>query len=117
MNDIVVYTKQNCKFCIKAKKLLNENKMKFGEISLDNDDTCNEFFKYLRCNLSNKKDIPKTVPQIFIKGVRIGGFTYLYERLSVKNTENKSIMITNNENQLLDNLQAEFESECVSCQA
>jgi glutaredoxin 3 len=69
MNRIVVYTKDYCPFCHAAKALLQSKKVEFREIDITDDSRMQE--EILR--LSGRR----TVPQIFIDEVAIGGFEEL----------------------------------------
>ena len=44
-NKIVMYTTSWCPDCIRAKKLLNEQKIEFIEIDIDQDKEAKAFFK------------------------------------------------------------------------
>ena len=67
--NIVVYTKKTCHYCLSAKVWLDARKYKYQEISLD-DPADHKAFKEANPTL-------KTVPQIFVDGDNIGGFTEL----------------------------------------
>lgn len=62
---IVIYTKDYCPYCAKAKSLLKMKNAAFQEIKVTNDDILQEMIK--------KSMGRKTVPQIFINGQAIGG--------------------------------------------
>lgn len=66
MAKVVVYSKEYCPYCTKAKELLNARKIAFDEIHIDQDPTKLEEM----VRLSNRR----TVPQIFINDQPIGGF-------------------------------------------
>ncbi|NSM56435.1 glutaredoxin 3 [Wolbachia endosymbiont of Atemnus politus] len=62
---VVIYVKQHCPFCKKAKELLDQKGVKYEEIDvLKNSDLFNE--------IKSKYNV-KTVPQIFINDEHIGG--------------------------------------------
>jgi len=69
MADIQVYTWSNCPFCVRAKDLLKRKGLSFQEIDLDGKD--DELAKL------RERTGQRTVPQIFIDGKLIGGFTEL----------------------------------------
>lgn len=69
MSDIQVYTWSNCPYCVRAKDLLSRKGAKFEEINLDGRD--DELLKL------RERTGQRTVPQIFIDGKLIGGFTDL----------------------------------------
>jgi glutaredoxin 3 len=69
MAKVEVYTWSNCPFCVRAKDLLNRKGAQFEEINLDGKD--NELAQL------RERTGQRTVPQIFIDGKLIGGFTDL----------------------------------------
>lgn len=66
MAKVIMYTKEYCPYCRHAKELLNAKKVAFEEIRVDLDAA--ELEKMMK--LSNRR----TVPQIFINDVSIGGY-------------------------------------------
>jgi glutaredoxin 3 len=68
-----MYTKSDCPWCVKAKRLLNDCGIEFEELKLGDDYEREDLKKLLPENL------PLTVPQIFVYNKRIGG----YEDLAV----------------------------------
>jgi glutaredoxin 3 len=66
MAKIVIYTKSNCPYCVKAKQLLNIKGAKYQEIDVGNDPEA-------RSQLTIKANGRKTVPQIFIDDFHVGG--------------------------------------------
>lgn len=70
---IVVYSKPNCPWCVKAKELMNNLHLSYDEKVLDVD--------YKREDLRELvgEHLPLTVPQIFINDRRIGGYEDLVE--------------------------------------
>jgi glutaredoxin 3 len=68
---VVVYSKDYCPYCTRAKKLLSEKGVPFEEIMVDQDP---QLFTDLK-----KKSGMLTVPQIFINDQLIGGFNELSE--------------------------------------
>ena len=66
MSRVVVYTKENCPYCVKAKELLTARHVAFNEVRVDTDAAKLE--EMMR--LSNRR----SVPQIFINDQPIGGF-------------------------------------------
>ena len=71
MSDIIIYTKDYCPYCVKAKQLLTIKKHDFKEYDVTHDaDRLEEMLK--------KSGGAKTVPQIFINGKHIGGCDDLY---------------------------------------
>lgn len=71
MSRVTVYSRPGCAFCSKAKSMLSKWQIDFDEITVDNEATQREF--------DEVTDGAETVPQIFIDGNLIGGFTELTE--------------------------------------
>jgi glutaredoxin 3 len=69
--DIIIYSKDYCPYCVKAKQLLESKDLKYLEIGITHDDE-------LREQMLAKSNGSKTVPQIFINNQHIGGFSDLY---------------------------------------
>jgi glutaredoxin len=65
---IIIYSKPNCPWCVKAKELMNRFSISYEEKILDVD--------YSRDDLRELvgEHLPLTVPQIFINDRRIGGY-------------------------------------------
>jgi glutaredoxin 3 len=68
--DIVIYTAENCPYCVRATELLDSKKLQYTKISIDKDDKQRQEMM--------QKSGRRTVPQIFIKGQSIGGYDDLY---------------------------------------
>ncbi len=66
MADVVVYSKDHCPYCDKAKDLLKEKGVTFREIRVDYDAS--------QLKIMVEKSGRRTVPQIFINDESIGGF-------------------------------------------
>ena len=64
---VLIYTKDNCIWCDRAKILLDSKKISYNEIDLSDDSKRLKFYKKIG-------DDVKTVPQVFIDDKRIGGF-------------------------------------------
>jgi len=72
MARVKIYSTGSCPFCDKAKQLLNKWNISYEELRIDADPAArNEF--------SEVTNGARTVPQIIIDGVCIGGFTELTE--------------------------------------
>ncbi|MCA9508356.1 MAG: glutaredoxin [Myxococcales bacterium] len=69
MENIVIYSINNCAYCDAAKNLLKNNSLAFNEINLSTDPEG-------RLNLVAKTG-QRTMPQIFIGEKFIGGYTEL----------------------------------------
>ena len=66
---IEMYTSQPCSYCVNAKALLQQKGLDYREIDISTDaDKANEMIE---------RTGNQTVPQIFIDGKSIGGFTEL----------------------------------------
>jgi ribonucleoside-diphosphate reductase alpha chain len=68
---IKIYSKTNCKYCKRAKKMLSEMNVKFEEILLDDDEKRRDFYKTMKQSFN--KDV-NSVPQILIDDKLIGGY-------------------------------------------
>lgn len=66
--NIVIYSKPNCPWCVKAKELMNKLNLNYDEKVLDVDYTRDELKQLMPENL------PLTVPQIFVYNKRVGGY-------------------------------------------
>ena len=72
MKNIVMYTGPRCNFCDAAKRLLLRNNATFEEIDIASKDG-------LRDEMIKKSNGRRTVPQIFIDDLHIGGYQELRE--------------------------------------
>lgn len=66
MARVVIYTTSYCSYCRAAKTLLSSKNIPFEEVDVTNDRERRDEME----KLSNRR----TVPQIFINGVGVGGF-------------------------------------------
>jgi glutaredoxin 3 len=65
--NVIIYTTEYCGFCIQAKRLLSRKNVRFTEVDVgDRPD--------LRTWIA-KASGQRTVPQVFINGRAVGGFT------------------------------------------
>lgn len=71
MSEIIIYSKDPCPYCVRAKMLLQKKGVKFREIKITDDKTREEMIA--------KSGGRMTVPQIFIGNLHIGGCDDLYE--------------------------------------
>jgi glutaredoxin 3 len=69
MSDITIYTTNWCGYCERAKALLKARGLAYDEVNLDDEPG----FRAKLLEMSGRM----TVPQIFIDGDSIGGFTEL----------------------------------------
>ena len=66
MPDIIIYSKDYCPYCVKAKNLLKRKGVAFKEIDITHDEA-------LQLEMITKSGGRKTVPQIIINGNPVGG--------------------------------------------
>jgi len=71
MANVVVYTKDYCPYCVKAKNLLTKKGIGFKEVDITHDTRLQE-------EMFEKSEGRRTVPQILINGQPIGGCDDLY---------------------------------------
>jgi glutaredoxin 3 len=69
---IEIYGRINCPFCTRTKRLLSEAGYKFSYYDITNDGV-------IRAELLARNPNAKTVPQIFVGELLIGGFEELVE--------------------------------------
>ncbi len=72
MANVEIYTWQSCPFCLRAKALLNQKGINFLEHSIDGDE-------FARTAMTERAEGRRTLPQIFINDIGIGGCDDLYE--------------------------------------
>lgn len=72
MARVKVFSTASCPFCVKAKQLLKKWNIPFDEAYIDSDMAARREF-------AEATNGARTVPQIIIDGVCIGGFTELTE--------------------------------------
>lgn len=65
----VVYSKDNCPYCVKAKALLSLNNYSYEEVVIGKDILREEF-------LTQFPD-QRTVPLVFVEGEKVGGYDQL----------------------------------------
>jgi glutaredoxin 3 len=70
MANIRIYTTKICPYCVMAKRLLDKKGVAYTEINVDSNPTLRE--EMMR--ITNRR----TVPQIFIGEIHVGGFDELY---------------------------------------
>ena len=71
MSKVEIYTWQYCPFCIRAKSLLKKKNINFTEYKIDGDESA-------RALMIERADGRRTLPQIFIDNMGIGGCDDLY---------------------------------------
>ena len=73
-----IYTKDSCTFCVQAKTLMNIRGIDFEEFHMQkNPKNRDELME--KCEKINI--MPRTVPQIWLDGEYVGGFTELKAKL------------------------------------
>ena len=72
MSKVEIYTWQSCPFCLRAKSLLNKKNITFKEYKIDGDEDA-------RNKMSERANGARTLPQIFINDICIGGCDDLFE--------------------------------------
>ncbi len=70
MPKVIIYSKDPCPYCVRAKMLLQRKDQEFTEIKITDDETREEMMK--------KSGGRMTVPQIFIDDFHVGGCDDLY---------------------------------------
>lgn len=68
MAEVIIYRTTYCGYCDMAKRLFTELGVEFDEIDVTNDPET-------RMELVERTGGRRTVPQIFINGVSVGGYT------------------------------------------
>lgn len=73
MTEAIVYSKKPCPYCEQAKSLLTRKNISYKELDVTRPEVLDQL----------RELVPgaKTVPQIFIDGTYIGGYTDLVEHL------------------------------------
>ena len=72
MKQIDIYTSPMCGYCHMAKRLLTKKGVAFNEINVLGDEAA-------RAEMQGRAPDARTVPQIFIGDVHVGGSDELYE--------------------------------------
>jgi glutaredoxin len=81
---IIIYTKENCKYCKLVKELLKVNNLNYTERDVVKDPSAAaEIFFHTKKFFPSKK--PVTTPQIWIDGKYVGGADELLKILEIKN--------------------------------
>jgi len=71
MSNIDIYTTTYCPYCVRAKALLTQKGQTFNEFKVDQTPA-------LRAEMMQRSNGGRTVPQIFIGAVYVGGCDELY---------------------------------------
>lgn len=72
VNQVIIYSKTVCPFCVRAKQWLTEHGLTCTEINIEDS-------AELREEMMQKSGGRRTVPQIFINNCYIGGYDDLLE--------------------------------------
>ncbi|MFO0389058.1 MAG: glutaredoxin 3 [Alphaproteobacteria bacterium] len=67
MAEVVIYSKDYCPYCVKAKNLLKQKGQIFREIDITHDEK-------LQQEVVTRSGGRRTVPQIFVGDTHVGGF-------------------------------------------
>jgi glutaredoxin 3 len=70
MPEILIYTTKICPYCVMAKRLLDKKGVAYTEINVDTQADLREEMM--------RKTKRRTVPQIYIGDLHVGGFDELY---------------------------------------
>ena len=70
MTVVTIYTTSSCVFCLRAKDFLQARGVPFREVDVSGDDAA-------RALLVDRANGQRTVPQIFVGEVHVGGYTDL----------------------------------------
>ncbi len=80
--EVQIYTKTNCPFCVDAKKWFNEHIIDYNEHCMDDEEERLAFYQRIN-NVQEQlgaREKVGSVPQIFVDGERIGGYTDLLKQ-------------------------------------
>jgi glutaredoxin len=81
ITQIIIYSKNNCGYCVKAKSLLNNLGLTYTEKKIENFLTTEALFEEIGKQV-------RSMPQIKINGELIGGYNQLIEYLMDKKLVN-----------------------------
>ena len=70
MRAVTIYTTDSCVFCLRAKEYLRAKGVPYEEVDITDDDKA-------RAVLAERANGRRTVPQIFVGEVHVGGYTDL----------------------------------------
>ncbi len=70
MGSVTIYTSSQCVFCLRAKEWLRSRGVTYAEVDVTDDDAA-------RAQLVERSNGQRTVPQIFVGEVHVGGYTDL----------------------------------------
>jgi len=81
MKNVTVYMGPRCNFCDAAKRLLMRNNIPYKEINIALEDGKRE-------EMIKKSNGKRTIPQIFIEDLHVGGYVELRELEKEKKLDN-----------------------------
>jgi len=84
MKNVVLYTKDNCSYCMNAKSLLINKNISYKELKLGED--------FTRESLLEMFPEAKTFPVIVVDGFNIGGYVQLKEHIDNSNDSRKFLI-------------------------
>jgi glutaredoxin 3 len=67
---VTIYTTESCIYCVRAKEFLRDRSVPFSEVDVTGDADA-------RASLIERSSGRRTVPQIFVGEVQVGGYTDL----------------------------------------
>jgi glutaredoxin 3 len=70
MSAVTIYTTSSCVFCLRAKEYLRSKGIPYEEVDVTGDEAARE-------QLVERANGQRTVPQIFVGDVHVGGYTDL----------------------------------------
>jgi len=82
--NVIIYTKDNCSYCVNAKLLLNSKGMSYTELKLGED--------FTRETLLDMFPEARTFPVIVMEGFNIGGYQQLKEKLDHSVGDNRKFL-------------------------
>jgi glutaredoxin 3 len=82
--NVVIYTKENCSYCSRAKMLLVSKNIPYTELKLNEN--------FTRENLLELFPSAKTFPVIVVDGFNIGGYSQLNEMLANKESDTRKLL-------------------------
>lgn len=84
MERVVIYSKENCPYCVSAKHILNNKKIAFEEVKLGVDIT--------REAIIEQFPTARSFPIITVDGFYIGGYVELAERINQEYSDSKELL-------------------------
>ena len=82
--EIIIHSKQDCKYCVMAKDFLNQRGISFTTVNHTDKVERLDFLEDLSINKNRGDPATNSFPQIFINGKRIGGYQELLTHFSFK---------------------------------